>query len=163
MVYASSCSDRYLRSPIHLVLLQHLIQSILNTCGDEGASVTVVTTVMPSSERTPFKLFHNFVNSNDRDEVLSGILSNITENSSIDVASHSSQTSHARTLTLHFSDGDAFEIDFDQGMGAWKYFGNSSWDSYADTASKVDAIVTDTGSIYISGKWGTLINIRKTN
>jgi len=154
-------SDRYLRSPIHLVLLQHLIKSILNTCGDNNTAVTVITTIMPCSNKRPFKLFHNFVDSNDRDETLSGVLSNITENSSIDVASHNSQTSHARTLTLHFSDGDIFEIGFDQGMGAWRYSGNSSWDNYADTASKVDAIVDDAGSICISGKWGTLVNIRK--
>ena len=77
------------------------------------------------------------------------------------MVSHSSETSHARTLTLSFSDGDDFEVDFDQGMGAWRYLGHSNWDSYADTDTKVDEIVNDTGTVCISGKWGTLINLRK--
>jgi len=154
-------SDRYLRSPIHLVLLKGLIRSILDSCGNKETSVTVITTVMPYSDRTPFKLFHNFIDTKDRDSVLNGVLSEITKDHSIDVLSHSSQTSHARTLTLEFSDGDSFDIDFDQGMGAWKYFGNSNWDGSGNTVTKVHLLINDTGSIYISGKWGTLINLRK--
>lgn len=154
-------SDRYLRSPIHVVLLHNLIKSILNICGDERTNLSVVTTAMQCSDRKPFRIFHNFLDTDDRDAVLEGVLSRLSDNLSIEVVSHSSETSHARTLTLNFNDGDVFEVDFDQGMGAWRYLGNSSWDSYADIDTKVDEIVNDTGSVGISGRWGTLINLRK--
>lgn len=156
-------SDRYLRSPIHIVLLQNLVTSILSASGNEKTEVTVVTTAMPASDRKPFRIFHNFVDTIDRDAVLEGVLLEISDNSNIEVVSHSSETSHARTLTLNFSDGDDFEVDFDQGMGAWRYLGHSSWDSYADTDAKINEIINDMGSVSISGKWGTLINFRKVS
>jgi len=154
-------SDRYIRSPIHLLLLSELVKSIFKECGDSNTAITVLSTVMPSSERVPYKLFHNFIDTNERDELLKKVISEISSKASIRIETHTSQISHARTMNLKFCDGASFEIDFDQGMGAWKYFG-SNWDAHAEIESKVDSLLDDRGSICISGKWGTLINLRKS-
>ncbi len=157
-----SYSDRYLRSPIHVVLLYKLMATILEVCGNKSTKLDIVTTIMPSSDRVAYKLFHNFMNSDERDAILHSVMSELSEDFSLNIASHSSETSHYRILTLDFIDGDSFEIDFDQGMGAWKYIERERWNSYESNEIKVQSIINDKGSIYISGKWGTLINIRKS-
>jgi len=154
-------SDRYLRAPIHVVLLYRLIASILNVCGDSSTKLEVVTTLMPDNERMPYKLFHNFSDSVERDEIITCVMSTLLDNFSLNSGSHSSQTSHARTLSLIFIDGSSYDIDFDQGMGAWKYIGTGRWNSYESQEFKIESVIKDKGSIYISGEWGTLVNFRK--
>jgi len=158
-----SYSDRYLRAPVHVILLYKLFYEFSKACGDESTKLNITTTFMQSSDRQPFKVFHNFGDSNERDHMLNQAISSISENFKFNVASHNRETSHARTLILEFHNGSLYEMDFDQGMGAWNYSGSARWDSYEADEKKLKLILNDKGSVHISGKWGVLINIRKIN
>ena len=116
-------SDRYLRSPLTILLLRSLIASLSKFSGglSSNTSVTIQTTQLERvGADTPRRLNHDWRDGSDRREVVNGWFSEEfqkfkwVDNFSI------IESPHERKLELFLTDGSICKIILDQGVGYWR-------------------------------------------
>ena len=155
-------SDRYLRSPLHLLLLTQIVQEIAGENSTGDVAVEIRSAEYPVQPRPPFRVFHNFQRQDECVHVLYNLLANTSDDVSVLIENKKSMR-HARTLFLKFSDASTYEIDFDQGMGAWNLYGVDAWRTRFNYQAQADSLLHSDGRAEINGPWGTVINIRKSD
>lgn len=150
-------TDRYLMSPITVLLLSKLIAALAT---DSNPKIEINTLVISQSDRPTSAIFHNFPDTISRDTILSGLLDSVSSN--VIITNHDKTTTipHARTLSVLLDNGKQYEINFDQGMGCWRYNGYSDWKPYDSLPQQIMSLSKDSGHVFSSENSGTLINIR---
>ena len=114
-------SDRYLRSPLTLVLLHELLNGLTRyPCG--LAQITPIEITTAELNRTDAKhprlIFHDWRDNEDRRQVIETWFSETWPNFKWHEAP-SQKLPHARELTLTWNNGDCWTIRLDQGLGYW--------------------------------------------
>ena len=111
-------SDRYLRSPLAVSLLYRLLRSILNGRGKDVPLEVSFEYFEPERLRWPRWPSHNFLDGTQCEQILSMLLRTLSEQVTVSPCERA-QLIHQRRLTIEFIDGESYEVEFDQGMGAW--------------------------------------------
>ncbi|KPV39946.1 hypothetical protein AN478_07055 [Thiohalorhabdus denitrificans] len=115
-------SDRYLRSPIQVVLMERLIAGLKDYPGGLGAGteIHVLTTKLGKPHfQEPRAWSHDWQDRQDRDDVARAVLTDNPGTVWWEVKDLHS-VPHARILILEWTDGTKWEIRLDQGVGYWR-------------------------------------------
>ena len=149
-------SDRFLRSPLTVALFYRLIRSILDRRGDDVPVEVAFEHFEAQGPQWPRWPRHNFRDGTQCENILSKLLRTLSSQAAIR-ACERAQLIHQRRLTIAFVDGGSYEVEFDQGMGAW---GAKSSVPLPDTHDGLAKAIRDMKApihIYDSG---TTINFR---
>lgn len=114
-------SDRYLRSPLTVVLLRDLLGALAAYPGGLVAStrVAVATSqVQRNDTQEPRWLYHDWRDATDRRQVCAQIFEALGQCTFSEEAS--TQLPHARELRLTWMDGSMWTLRLDQGVGYWR-------------------------------------------
>lgn len=114
-------TDRYLRSPMVLMLLKMLLNELQSFKGGlhNTTSIEIHTTELDNRNiRSPYLISHDWLYPDDRKKVFESILT--FHNKPLFIEKHRNAIPHARELCLSWTDKVQFIIRFDQGMGYWK-------------------------------------------
>ena len=116
-------SDRYLRSPLPLILLHSLFEGLSGFTGGLSfdTQISIYTTKL---ERIitdqPRRIYHDWRDSEDRREVVNAYFRKKFTNFNWDDEYATSETPHERKLELIWDDGTHINITLDQGFGYWR-------------------------------------------
>lgn len=117
----ASYSDRYLRSPLVLLLLREWLGALAEYPGVLGSNtrLAIATSRLERYDlNDPRWLHHDWRDSSDRKQVFEDLLNplgrfTLTEKANSDLP-------HARELKLEWTDGAVWTIRLDQGLGYWR-------------------------------------------
>ena len=155
-------TDRYIFSPLTIALLAEIIGGLKLIIGMKNwakPGLIISTTSSNSYPHPPYdKVYSDWVNTSDRDEVLKGSFNYLgfeIRLNSLD----KSVLKHARILEIKLADGKCFKVRFDQGVGYWraKRSRNIGVDlSYFDFSSSVKEQVNSVINMAIDVEGGNL-------
>jgi hypothetical protein len=116
-------ADRYLRSPLVLLLLHSLLDGLSAFSG--GLSVTTRVLIQTTQlERVGTeqsrRIYHNWREGEDRREVVNAWFGEHFSNFHWNDKSTTNESPHERTLELIWADGSQYKITLDQGLGYWR-------------------------------------------
>lgn len=115
-------SDRYLCSPLTILLLHNLLSELINfSVLGENTSLLIQTATLSRSNTvsSPVKIFHDWTDSDDRKMTVTTWFKesfqefNWEEKSKFDLP-------HERRLEIIWENGRLFTVILDQGVGSWK-------------------------------------------
>ncbi len=113
--------DRYLRSPLALMLLRELLEALPGRIAD--TRVLVATARLDVREGgEPRRLTHDWRYPDDRRAVFEALLGPLGAFALSEAESR--ELPHARTLELHWRDGACWRLRLDQGLGYWRPVAN---------------------------------------
>ena len=113
--------DRYLRSPLAVLLLYRFLDALGNYRGGIGEHTAIeihTASLERIDPRPPRLLFHDWRDALDRRQVVETWYRQRWPGSVWDEA-HVRERPHARRLILRWADGEHWTIRLDQGMGYW--------------------------------------------
>jgi DEAD/DEAH box helicase domain-containing protein len=114
-------SDRYLRSPLTVLLLRELLGALAHYAGGLVTSTrcTITTSqVQRHDTQDPRWFYHDWRDATDRRQVFTQVFETLGQFSLLeDVSTH---LPHARELRLIWADGIAWTLRLDQGVGYWR-------------------------------------------
>ena len=116
-------SDRYLRSPLTVLLLKELLSALAKYPGGLVAStrLSIVTSQLQRNNTLePKLLHHDWQEATDRQQVFEKILDGLGQ-FALNEARYD-QVSHARELRLTWLDGLIWTLRLDQGVGYWRTY-----------------------------------------
>jgi DEAD/DEAH box helicase domain-containing protein len=116
-------SDRYLRSPLVLLLLRSLIGALSEFPGglSENTRLSIKTTQLERvGTDQPRRLYHDWRDNEDRREVVKSWFGKDFANFQWDAEYATSELPHERKLELIWVDGAQCKIILDQGVGYWR-------------------------------------------
>ena len=116
-------SDRYLRSPLPLILLHSLIEGLSGFTGGLSidTQISIYTTKLERiSTDQPRRIYHDWRDGEDRREVVNSYFGKKFTNFNWDDEYATSETPHERKLELIWDDGTHINITLDQGLGYWR-------------------------------------------
>jgi DEAD/DEAH box helicase domain-containing protein len=114
-------TDRYLKSPLNILLLHGLLAALVEYQGGivSGTHITIRTEFLSRVDtREPYLLFHDWRDAQIRLEVIQRLFSDIGIFQFQELAKPS--LPHARELLIEWSDGLPWTMRLDQGFGYWK-------------------------------------------
>lgn len=113
-------SDRYLHSPLTVLLLRELIAAMARYPGgiDANTRLSVATSQLRRNDTAdPWRFHHDWRDADDRREVFEKVFEGLGQ---LTFSEGDRFTlPHARELRLTWSDGVCWTLRFDQGMGYW--------------------------------------------
>lgn len=117
-------NDRYLRSPLTLLLLHALLKQGVNHFNAPSfVEITVATSKLPRNDmRDPIMLHHDWRDYTDRKFAFDSILGSLGKFTFDDIKLNA-DLPHARELHLAWQDGSICTIRLDQGVGYWRTSG----------------------------------------
>lgn len=118
-------SDRYLRSPLTVLLLRALLAELTGYPGGICTNTQIVVTTSRlerNDVKDPRWLSHDWRDGTDRKQFSEAIFG--TVGPIIFREEENSQLPHARILTLCWEDGASWSIRLDQGLGYWRTSNN---------------------------------------
>lgn len=113
-------SDRYLRSPLTLLLMRELLGALTVYPGGLTAStrLTITTSHLQCRDaQEPYRLHHDWLEATDRRQVFEKLFD--LGQFALDEKSHT-QMPHARELRLIWPEDVVWTLRFDQGVGYWR-------------------------------------------
>ena len=114
-------SDRYLRSPLTILLLRELLGALADHPGGLVASthVAIATSqVQRNDTQEPRWLYHDWRDTTDRRQVCAQIFDTLGQFAFNEEVY--TQLPHARELRLTWTDGSVWTLRLDQGVGYWR-------------------------------------------
>ena len=114
-------SDRYLRTPLNILILQKLLKALNRYSGginDKTALQIMTWTVRRENNRIPQKFYDDWRNAGDQAAVCK-ILFSWTHLFNFHEESDKRRVPHARELVLRWEDGSQYSVRMDQGVGYW--------------------------------------------
>ncbi len=137
-------TDRYLRSPLAVLLLERLIAGLEQYPGglDKSSRVEVFTATLGKPHyNLPRLWFHDWQDRQDRDEVINSLLGHRFEQMNWKAAPLH-ELAHARLLSLEWEDGSCWQLRLDQGVGYWRAStqGNNHFPFQATSAHQAEAL-----------------------
>jgi len=116
-------NDRYLFNPLSLGLVHSLIEGLRQLVGNarwlEDLPVSINTTQGSGNTRHGNLIFHDWIDTSNRDQVMKILFDKTIFNLSLNVEDRRTLP-HGRSLTLSFVDNSELTIRLDQGVGYWK-------------------------------------------
>jgi DEAD/DEAH box helicase domain-containing protein len=115
-------SDRYLRSPLSLILLEKLFEALGSFPGgaNSASRLMIMTSYLPRNDfQQPRFLHHNWQDTEHRREIFNALFRRFGEFILSDEKANLALP-HARVLQLRWDDGFGFTIRLDQGVGYWR-------------------------------------------
>lgn len=146
-------NDRYLRSPLTIRLMADALAALRDelAVSELTLPVTIVTNPQKPNERQPYLFSHDWEWADDRDAVLSHLLT--AREFDADVSF--SGATHGRQIDLRFDDGKTIRVVLDQGFGPWRCppfakfnFGEDAT-TQASKINKANVLVAAQGPTYI--------------
>jgi len=116
-------SDRYLRSPLVLLLLRSLIEGLSEFPGGLSATtrLSVKTTQLERiGTDQPRRIYHDWRDGEDRREVVNSWFGDKFSNFHWDDKYATNESPHERILELIWAEGSQCKITLDQGLGYWR-------------------------------------------
>lgn len=134
-----SYNDRYLQTPLSLRLLSDSLGALKDRLGSVASplSMQVVTNPLRPNERQPFTPDHDWQWSEDRDQVLHGLLQahgfepTLIQNGAL----------HGRVLTLTFVGEIEVRVILDQGFGPWRAPSRARFEFGADVSTQLRRLI----------------------
>jgi len=114
-------SDRYLRSPLTLLLLRELLGTLAAYPGGLVASTrfTITTSALQRNDTQESRwLYNDWRDATDRQQVFEKIFDSLGQFTLYETVH--TQMSHARELRLTWTDGIVWTLRLDQGVGYWR-------------------------------------------
>jgi hypothetical protein len=115
-------SDRYLYNPLSLGLVHSVIKGIRDLVGDDrwnDTSVKIHTANKSNNLRPGNLIFHDWMDSEDRDTVFKHLFQKFNLNLDLNVRDRRN-LKHARAFEIAFEDDSLLTIRLDQGVGYWR-------------------------------------------
>lgn len=151
--------DRYLVTPLHASLLFQIIHSLENSISKE-TRIEIATADIRPSHIAPDLISDNWSSQESRDQVVRGILENITGTAVRLESKNRRDVAHNRELQLNFESGECIKVYLDEGVGCWRISGRKSFDFTAGVNRQIKLVTSMTPSVRIAQpKIGTSIFI----
>ena len=116
-------SDRYLRSPLTILLLRELLGALAHYPGGLVTSthITIATSQLQRNDtQEPRWLYHDWRDATDRQLVFKEVFETLGQ--FVFDEKRQEQLPHARELRLTWTDGKAWTLRLDQGVGYWRAY-----------------------------------------
>jgi hypothetical protein len=120
-------SDRYLRSPLSVVLTLRALAGLRDALAGKHAKIPLSLLSSPldaRNDQTPYLSFHDWQNSADREAVIQRLAQSFGFDAVIDLTG----TQHAREPRIGYRDGRAVRIYLDQGFAYWRVASRERFD-----------------------------------
>ncbi|MCB1357850.1 MAG: DEAD/DEAH box helicase [Maritimibacter sp.] len=114
-VEAISYSDRYMLTPVTVVLLSETLRAAPGATG-ASLSIDLAPNEAPWNQPDFPKVFHSFIDDGARISFLRALL----PSANIRMAMRKNDLPHRRQMTIRLKDGRRYRVLFDQGFGGWK-------------------------------------------
>ncbi|HXC89321.1 MAG TPA: DEAD/DEAH box helicase [Stellaceae bacterium] len=108
-----SYSDRYLLTPLNLVLLREVL---MGTPGGSGANIHVALAPAERSTRFPYAIYDAYV----EDAVRRDVLRRLLPSARVTLTGRKADLPHHRRLDFELQNGRHLTMVLDQGFGAWR-------------------------------------------
>ncbi|RRO11330.1 DEAD/DEAH box helicase [Pectobacterium aquaticum] len=147
--------DRYLLSPVGVMLIGDLFKAFNERFGSFSAELTI--SYPPTNTRRPYCIADNFENSDQLLDCVSGVSNSIGLTIMSDLR-EKYEMDHGRKLNIELGNGTIIQILFDQGMGYWahrkpysrnRFDFENSFDEGADYQCKEIVVRIGSGNSYI--------------
>lgn len=128
-IQALSYSDRYLNSPISVLLLERIISQLLDFPGglSESSEIAINTAELGSSHGSwPRFWSHDWQSEHEREQVMTRVFAKRPFSLALDIQPKH-HTPHERFLRLDWGQGAQWEIRLDQGVGYWTPSGKGNY------------------------------------
>ena len=112
---------RYLRSPLTVLLIRELLGALADYPGGLVASTKCAIAISPlqrNDTQEPRWLHHDWRDATDRRQVFEQVFDRLGQ-FALSAEGHT-QLPHARELRLAWTDGSAWTLRLDQGVGYWR-------------------------------------------
>jgi DEAD/DEAH box helicase domain-containing protein len=116
-------SDRYLRSPLTVLLLRELLGALAYYPGGlvTNTRITIATSQLQRNDtQEPRWLYHDWRDATDRQQVFKTVFKTLGQ--FVFDEKRQEQLPHARELRLTWTDGKAWTLRLDQGVGYWRAY-----------------------------------------
>jgi hypothetical protein len=116
-------SDRYLRSPLTVLLLRELLGALAHYTGGLVTStcINIATSQLQRNDtHGPRWLYHDWRDATDRQQVFKEVFETLGQ--FVFDEKRQEQLPHARELRLTWTDGKAWTLRLDQGVGYWRAY-----------------------------------------
>lgn len=116
-------SDRYLRSPLVVILLNSFLAALCDYPNGINAKtkISIATSRLDHlNNDSPRWLFHDWCNVKDRTDIIKTWFSQKFSDFSWDDSYSNAELPHERRLLLNWADGSQSKIILDQGVGYWR-------------------------------------------
>ena len=147
-----SYSDRYLKAPLPVTLLMHVLSALRDKLSSKRASITLsIDTERLRDDRyggAPSKIGNNWQNEQDRTDTVHAMAEHLL----FKCAYNNSQATHARKLTLCYDDGSTVVILYDQGFGYWRAVSGDRHDFRAKPVQQAKALFNSSAFVQGSGE-----------
>lgn len=111
-------SDRYLQSPVALMLLSEVVKGL---CIEQDCKIVVDTCFNEQNNRRPFAINHDWGNRSDYGQIFGAWLSYMaSQEVETNIIEEKKEVPHRRAIKLNFASGRVVEITLDQGFGYWR-------------------------------------------
>ncbi|MBF4448252.1 hypothetical protein ERJ76_21795, partial [Vibrio anguillarum] len=156
-----SYSDRYLQSPVSLLLLAEVLKAL----GETSDCQIEVNSCFDEQNRGPFAVNHDWNNRYDYDAIFNAWLTHMAgKRVDINIIDNKREVPHRRAIQLHFSTGDIVEVILDQGFGYWRLGlagGMHRFDFMRDTQDQIKRLIDiyKLAKVSNSASWSTWIAI----
>jgi len=152
-------TDRYLVSPLPVLLLARTMAALRDDLALHGASLDVSVTTAPLRQddfrAPPTQVSHNWRDEADREETVQSLMSAL----GLGVRYSSSGAAHNRRMRLKYDDGSMAVIFFDQGFGYWRAPSGSRHDFNRQPTQQARALIDL--QVFISGHGESFIAITR--
>jgi hypothetical protein len=142
-IKAISYTDRYLASPLPVILLCQLIKELILKTNSEKPSIRVVAMSSSEPKRSEWSrsIYNNWRPDEDagREEIVKKLLG---DDIRVEFYSDRKQVSHARILEILFNNDKLIRIRFDQGVGYWNVNEYSNYPFHVSTDDQFEWIDT---------------------
>lgn len=121
--------DRYLVSPLHASLLYRLLGH-LQPCIGKDTTVEILTAEFDRHHRgdNSYAVNHNWGQQKDRDQVVRGVIEELTGGHVRLTAKPKKEIDHSRELSITWQDGTSMRLYLDEGVGCWRINGMQSFE-----------------------------------
>jgi DEAD/DEAH box helicase domain-containing protein len=141
-------NDRYLRSPLMLLLLRDWLE---NLSGRQPDTRIIIATATLEARDTgePRLLHHDWRDGDDRRAVFEALLNTLGTVTFSEVATH--HLPHARELRLCWIDGACWRMRLDQGLGYWRIIPGVRAAYLFDSAPEQQASRLENHAVQVTG------------
>ena len=156
-----SYSDRYLQSPVSLLLLAE----VLKVLGETSDCRIEVNSCFDEQNRNPFAVNHDWNDRYDYDAIFNAWLTHMAgKKVNTNIIDNKREVPHRRAIQLHFSTGDIVEVTLDQGFGYWRLDlagGMHRFDFMRDTHDQIKRLIEvyKLAKVSNSASWSTWIAV----
>ncbi len=115
-------SDRYLASPLTVILFAELLKSMpFKLSHDPSINLHVLTAQPEKSSQNVRRIYSNWYpkEENERKSFMGSMLWDVTKDCTISTYDRVKEVSHSRNLKLTFGNGSQLILRLDQGLGYW--------------------------------------------